>query len=502
MNKKTTKTIPTCMKAWSMYRWLPVIAVTAGCGAPAEGDPDLATQTGQHAFVDSSAIWSSSTISVCWESGAMGDATSRTLVRDAVRDSWERFSAVRFTGWGTCSSSSQGIRIRVADENARTQGLGENLDGMVGGMTLNFTYRSWSKPCNVDETTRQACLYTHAIHEFGHALGFAHEHNRADTPDTCTRAPQGHDGDTTLSAWDANSVMNYCNAATSTAGVRANLSPADQTAAISLYGGVLQSIRGSSGWSYYRNSALWQSQLGVGDFDGDGTDDMFRANGTNFSYMPRGGTEFVALFNSAYPRSSVMLADFNGDRRTDVFRADGSRWYVYYAGSTTGWTQINASAYPLSALRVADFNGDGRADVFRTDGSAWWVSFGGTGGWTKINTSTAPLSQLTFGDFNGDRRADVFRAFGGVWSLSNSGSGGWTTLNVSNYTTSELTLADFNGDRRADVFRADGGAWWVSTSGSSGWAQLNTSNKVRSQLLIGNFDGVSGADVLHVVSPH
>lgn len=185
---------------------------------------------GEFGNVARDSIWPTRTIEVCWENPEAAPADERMWVQDAIERTWSRNSGLHFTGWGAATNSSRGIRIRIAEDGPHCKRLGRHLDGMPDGMVLNFTFQTWCPACGID---RKGSIEKIAVHEFGHAIGFAHEQNRTDAPDWCKLERQGSDGDWYITIYDPDSIMNYCNPQWNNNGL---LSPLDIRAVQILYG--------------------------------------------------------------------------------------------------------------------------------------------------------------------------------------------------------------------------------------------------------------------------
>jgi len=282
------------------------------------------------------------------------------------------------------------------------------------------------------------------------------------------------------------------------------------------------------------------ARLGVGDFDGDGDDDLFMATGAGWYYSPGGQREWRYLNSAPDTIDQLLLGDFDGDGRTDVVGMRNGQLFVSWGG-ISAFELLNGSVpanCTIADMAVGDFNGDGIADIFcadyRNNDNTWWVWFGGNPANTafvKVATSSFTRQALRFGHFSicgGGQETDVFSVQSNGWQVSCGATVGWQPLGMPNPTSVDgLVVADFRGSGAVDVGSpcSSGGVlgagaspgWQISYGGTQGWSTctafagpLNSANcgLIFSALpslspcialangAVGRFSGGPGADLL------
>lgn len=309
------------------------------------------------------------------------------------------------------------------------------------------------------------------IHELGHALGLQHEHTRCDRDDFITvdldagvrRSQLLPQTGKMMGPYDFGSIMHYGPRAITSKipgkvfGQRVALSDLDAATIDYFYSPCNQT---DTGWS-------------VGDFNGDGFEDIFRQvnqwggaevflSASNDRFIPVG--RWTGAGNRGY---GWTVGDFNGDGRDDIFR-QADKWGGAEVLLSTGsgfsyvgrWTGAGHRGFGWT---VGDFNGDGRDDISRQvnkwGGSEMFLSTGSSfsyaGRWTGAGHRGHGWK---VGDFNADGRDDIFRQsgkWGGAEMFLSTGrgfsySGRWTGGGHRNM---GWTVGDFNGDGQDDIFR-------------------------------------------------
>ncbi len=213
------------------------------------------------------------------------------------------------------------------------------------------------------------------------------------------------------------------------------------------------------------------NSVAVGDFNGDGKQDLAVANFNSFNVsilLGNGAGGFSAPTSFGVGADSVFVAvgDFNGDGRQDLALSFETDYVSVMLGDGAGnfgaSTNFSAGAGGQThAMVVGDFNGDGKQDLAVANINPHFVSVllgngaGSFGAPTTFSTGNTPVS-LAVGDFNGDGKQDLAAtcqasAAVQIWVGTGTGSFTLSATLATGVLLLSATVGDFNGDGNQDV---------------------------------------------------
>jgi hypothetical protein len=274
--------------------------------------------------------------------------------------------------------------------------------------------------------------------------------------------------------------------------------------------------------------------MAVGDFNGDGYDDLLVASsGPTLSVQPGDGNgSFSASITTTLNDASVHIepnavaaADLNGDGRVDVVftgvapSADVANIVVALSQDDSSFKESSAYAFDAPAtvptgVTIADFNGDGHPDLAVTHTTPDFTSGSvdilfGAGDGTFPTSTSIPVGAYPYaiaaGDFNGDGRKDLAitdNASNNLTILTSNGDGTFQVSQISAAApTTAIAIADLNHDGLADIAVATTGSATALTvllnKGNGAFAdpQRYRVDTVPSAIAIADYDGDGQLDV-------
>jgi hypothetical protein len=266
------------------------------------------------------------------------------------------------------------------------------------------------------------------------------------------------------------------------------------------------------------------SGVAIGDFDGDGKQDLAVTNVNAatlgiFLGTGTGGFQGQVTYPTGRSPKAIVRGDFNNDGKQDLAIVNNQDNNLgVFLGTGTGIFQ-NQVTYPTGRgptdIAAADFNGDGTQDLVVTnfgDNNFSFLLGTGTGAFRAQGTyatGSFPYA-ITTGDFNGDGKQDLAVVAGGdnnlgVFLGTGIGSFQARVIYATDQFPTDIVTGDFDGDGRQDLAVMNRSSRTLGTflGTGTGTFQDQTAyalSNIPSAVGVGDFNGDSRQDLVVVTS--